>query len=615
MKGLFWEWEGNPLEAYKLKPQLYQLIQTHCLNFNEDEIDQILRWIESHQYYVTLAKRDEESAKAAALYKREWLTALMETGNEKVIAGYRHYEQIHPVKIENPGFSRLTKIGGEEINMMTVAELSKMSNAEIVQYLNDFQEKQYWADSTPHRLLEALRECVKANPQRFTNDLQPFQGAPYQYQHLILSELLAAWRDKREFNWGALLEFIHQIVSSEQFWNEQSKDPCNHRDSVIFIAADLVAEGTRDDKHAFDPQLLPIAERILMILIEKTEPSMSTSEDFRLDVLNSVKNGVFLAMVHYALRCARINNIKQGSQWPRAIREDFTKRLDRSVEPSFEFFFTLGNYLPNLLYLDKEWVVDNIDRIFPKREESHWKAAFSGYLFCPQISEDLYFLLKKRGHYQKALNTDFADRGVLSGLIKHVCTGWIEDNETFNDKTSLIHQLINSDNSKLLSEVVDFFWRRQDDTSDKIKSKVRPAWRALIKVLSPNSAKAEYQKILSSLGRWLRLIDRIDAETLEWLKLSAKYVERGFDSISFVKALREHVPQTPKAVGEIYLEMLNNRVYPNSPPTDIQETIRILYNQGYKEDADEICDLYAAAGPDARGVSDLLRPLYEEHQN
>ena len=610
LKGLFWEWEGNPLEAYKLKPQLYQLIQIHCRKFDEGEIDQILYWIESHQYYIVLlAKNDEEHTKIAALYKREWLTALLDTGNEKVITAYRRYEQINPVKIESPGLSYSIKVGYEEISMMTVAELSEMSNAEIAQYLNDFQEKQYWADSTPHRLLEALRECVKANPQRFTDDLQPFQGVPYQYQHSILSKLLDAWRDKREIDWGALTEFIHQIVSSEQFWNEQSKEPFNHQDSVISIVADLVVEGTRDDKYAFDPQLLPIAEKILMILVEKAEPSMSTSGDSRFIVLDSVMSSVFSAMVHYALRYVRINNAKQEIRWPQVIREDFTKRLDRSVESSLEFSFTLGNYLPNLLYLDKEWVVDNIDRIFPQQDESHWEVTFSGYLFCSVISEYLYSLLKKRGDYQKALNTDFEDQKVLGRLTRHICTGWIEDDETLNDKTSLIYQLINSDNPELLSEMIQFFWRQQDDTPDKIKPKVRPAWRALIEVLFQKSAEAEYRGILGSLSGWIGLIDKIDAETLEWLKLSAKYVEGGFNSASFVKVLREHVPQTPKEVGEIYLEMLNNKVYPDYDPTDIQETIRILYNQGYKEDADEICNLYAAAG------FDFLRSLYEEHQN
>ena len=65
----------------------------------------------------------------------------------------------------------------------------------------------------------------------------------------------------------------------------------------------------------------------------------------------------------------------------------------------------------------------------------------------------------------------------------------------------------------------------------------------------------------------------------------------------------------------IYQEMLNNKVYPDYPPTDIQEIVHILYNQGYKEDADEICNLYAAAGANAKVIFDFLRPLYEEYQN
>ena len=632
LKRLFWEWEGNPLEEYELKFELYQLIQTHCFNFDESEIEQILHWIESRKYIVMFTEDNETRAKVAAYQKRQWLYALLKTGNEKVITAYRKYEQINPAEIEPPGHftqipsgaisreaaeSLITHLENNDgietpsgkIGRITVKELSDMSNAEIAQYLNDFPEAEGWEDSTEQGLTEKLKEYVKTNPRQFTDALQPFRGVRNRYQHSILSGLLDAWRDKREFNWGALLEFIHQILSSEQFWTEHSEEPFNYRNWIISTIADLVAEGTKDDKRAFDAQLLPLTEKILMVLVEKAEPSMSTLKDLRFGVLNSVMGSVFSAMVYYALRYARINNTEQESRWPQAIREDFTKRLDRSVEPSFEFSFTLGNYLPNLLYLDKEWVVYNIDPIFSQQDEAHWQTAFSGYLFGPRISEDLYSLLKKRGYYQKALNTDFEDQKVLGKLIKHVCTGWIEDLETLDDKTSLIYQLINSGSPKLLSEMVHFFWRQRNNTPDKVKSKVRPTWRVLIEVLSQNSSKGEYQGILGSLSGWLGLIDKIDVETLEWLKLSAKHVERGFNSASFVEALREHVTQTPKEVGVLYLEMLNNEVYPDYPPTDIQETIRILYNQGYKKEADEICNLYAAAG------FDFLRSLYEEYQN
>ena len=163
-----------------------------------------------------------------------------------------------------------------------------MSNAEIAQYLNDFPRSRELGRSQLNTdwYREHFEECVKTNPQRFTDALQPFQGVRNRYQHSILSGLLDAWRDKREFNWGTLLEFIHQILSSEQFWTEHSEEPFNYRDWIISTIADLIAEGTRDDKHAFDAQLLPIAEKILMILVEKAEPSMSTSRKiFRFGVL------------------------------------------------------------------------------------------------------------------------------------------------------------------------------------------------------------------------------------------------------------------------------------------------------------------------------------------
>ena len=80
LKHLFWDWKGNPLEEVSLKPELYQLIQTNCTEFKESEIEQILSWIEVAQYTSLFVKDDETRSKAAAYKKREWLFALLETG-------------------------------------------------------------------------------------------------------------------------------------------------------------------------------------------------------------------------------------------------------------------------------------------------------------------------------------------------------------------------------------------------------------------------------------------------------------------------------------------------------------------------------------------------------
>ena len=617
LKHLFWEWQGNPLESIGLKPELYDLIQTNCLVFDEGEIDRILHWIESQQD-IEGTEDDDIRAKQIAYRKREWLSALMETGNEEIVSAYQRYEQVNPAKLEHPGLLWWTEVRWGEVRPVTVEVLSDMSNAQIAEYLIKFKEKNNSPSAPTERgLAETFEECVKKDPQRFTEELYLFQDVQTLYQHSMLSGFLMAWRDKKEFNWATLLKFIHQILSSKRFWDEQYETGLNYRDWVLSVVADLVTAGTKNDKYAFDVQLFSLAEEILLILVGKVEsegPIIATRDgihtvDLPLTFLNSVKGKTFTAMIDYALRFARTNNIEQGSRWPLSIKRVFTNRLDRSIESSIEFSFALGAYLPNLLYLDKEWVISNIDNMFPQQDENYWRVAFSGYLFYSDIREELYYLLKAHGHYQKGLNTDFTNTEVQERLVAHVCTGWIEDSEVLNDKTSLIYQLINSENPNHLSHLVHFFWRQRDNLPEKMKAKVRPTWRALYKSLSQKDDVAEYEEVLSRLSGWVALVDKIDAEVLKWLKKSTQYIRGLTDSAFFVEELLPHATKTPAEVGEIYLGMLSHNVYPYHDQEHIQGIVRVLYNTGHKEIADRICNLYGEAG------FGFLRSLYDENQN
>ena len=618
LKHLFWEWEGNPLVETLLQPELYQLIQTNCTKFKESEINQILDWIESVPYSVLYgieAKDDETRVKVSAYRKREWLSALMETGNEEIVSAYQKYEQINPAKLEHPGLLWWTEVGWGYTSPITVDVLSGMSNAQIVEFLNNFKQNVIAGPSEPSEegLRETLEEYVAANPQQFTDELQSFYGVQLQYQYSLLQGFLRAWRDKKKFDWAKVLNFIDRIFSLEQFWSKHQETRFDYRNWILSATAELIKVGTTDDEHAFDIQLLPLAEKILLILVGKIESEGTViaghTVDLPLTFLNSVKGKTFTAMIDYALRFARTNNIEQGSRWPLSIKKDFTNRLDRSIEPSIGFSFALGAYLPNLLYLDKEWVISNIDNIFPKQDENYWQVAFSGYLFYSNIREELYYLLKAHGHYQKGLNTDFTNMEVQERLVEHICTGWIEDGEVLNDKTSLIYQLINSDNPNHLSHLVHFFWRQRDSLPEKMKAKVRPTWRALYESLSQKDNVERYGEVLSRLSGWVALVDKIDVEVLKWLKMSTQHIKGLTDSAFFVEDLLPHATKTPAEVGDIYLGMLKHNIYPHYNQEHIQQIVRVLYNKEHKEIANRICNLYGEAG------FDFLRSLYDENQN
>lgn len=623
LKSLLWNWPNNPFGEFELRPELRRLIRMRCRYFDSGELGRILHWIKSYEYHYE--KDDKKRIKIEAKLKREWLSMLLKTGNQDVIAAYEKYDRLYAENTEDSGI--MPESGAvAPVRPLTIRELSGMSNVQIADYLNNYQETEIIGMPflAGRGLADTLAEYVESKPQRFTDNLQPFQSIRNLYQSSLLRGFLNAWKDKKTFDWAALLGFIRSILVSEHFWTEQYEDGFNYRNWVLSGAADLIAEGTKDDTHAFDSQLLPLAEEILLILVDKAQQSVSNLNNLPTDVLNSDRGRVFSAMVDYALRFARLNNIERGIRWSQAIRADFTKRLERSVESSFEFSYTLGVYLSNLLYLDEEWVIRNLPHIFPQQVESHWQAAFSGYLLNSRIYEDIYSLFKTHGHYRKALNTNFAGDEVIEALVDHICIGWVQNWETLDDDTSLIYQLIKSGDPKLLSAIVHFFLEQGDELREnsepekvkayeQLKAKIKPAWGVLFEELSKNSELVEYQEVLGPLSGWLGLIDTIDVEVLNWVKESIRHINKPsgyYITISrVINALLKHVSKTPDAVAEIYRQ-IPQRVLPDlrMEKDEIRETIRILYNNEHKDIANTICNRFGEAGVN------FLRSVYAEHQ-
>jgi hypothetical protein len=353
-----------------------------------------------------------------------------------------------------------------------------------------------------------------------------------------------------------------------------------------------------------------MAEKILLILAGRAKSDLTENEDILNAVLNSVKGEIFSAMLNYSLRYYRLHKDEDGITWVKEIKDDFTKRLDKTVEPTFEFSTTVGRYLPYLYTLDKDWVRSNIDKILPFENAGHWRAAFTGYLFSIlQVYKDLYMLLREKGHYHNALNTKFPDKHTDERLVGHICVGYLEAWEKLEDENSLISKLINDDNINHISEIVSFFWMQRKDVPEKIKNKIKPLWKSIIEKLIPNEKQPEYQKVLSDLSKWLSLVDGIDEQIFEWLKTSIKYLETNYNSPFLIEYLLKCTPVTPSKVGQLFLEILNRGMFPEYKKEDIQQIVEILYDKNEKETANRICTLYLA-----KGIT-FLQIIYEKHMS
>lgn len=126
--------------------------------------------------------------------------------------------------------------------------------------------------------------------------------------------------------------------------------------------------------------------------------------------------------------------------------------------------------------------------------------------------------------------------------------------------------------------------------------------------------KEEDKPILSNLCLLTLALQKIDSENVEWLKLSARYVENQFNSNSFIGDLDRLKDKDAKGyVGKIFLEMLKEYIpFPHTEQEYVKSIVKYLYKRGTeksKKDANTICNIYGENG------HEFLRELWEKHNS
>ena len=300
------------------------------------------------------------------------------------------------------------------------------------------------------------------------------------------------------------------------------------------------------------------------------------------------------------------------SQRESRIKDDFTNRLEKSSESSVEFSFTIGNHLESLLYLDNNWVISNINLIFPQEEEQYWEAAMKGYLYktasAPQV---LYEILRDNGNYSKAIQYSFDKREIreireiTENLVSHICYKYLAKKESLENSSSLISQLLNYKNIPQFLILIHFIWMRRNDSVEDYKNLVYDLWGKLYEILLKEEKNPDYHVVIQHLFKWLEIFDELDESLVEWLKLS-----RCIKSVylrQFVKDLQKYASKSPEWVSEIFLESLNFGNTLCHKEEDIRDLVDILFEYGGKENANKICFHYGSKG------LHFLQDIYEKY--
>ncbi len=617
---LFWQSGENLLKQDFLKHELYELFKNRVEEFNEKQINRIISWIEElsiDKENLNGKYTEEQIEQMIASQRKEWLTAFLLLDNPKVKSLYEKYNQLYPYEIKHPGFlfwMEKGKIRDSKERKRLYAKFLEKSNKEIAQFLIDYKGNLRAIDRED--LADIFRDSVASNPKKFISELEMFLNIPSLYQHALLWGFLEAWESGYDIDWVEVFNFIENLLDSKDFWREKSRPIINYKSWIISRIAEIVENVSKRENFSLTKELSTKIEKILSILIENTESVLESEEDLITAVLNSPKGKVVSAAIDYSLRCMKESRTK----WLQTIKEEISRRLNRKVEPSLEFSVVLGERLVDLYRIDKNWVIENINKIFPEDNEQHWKGAFTSYLFFARvIYKSIYTLLKESGHYERALTTVPFDSSFTEQLVQHICIAYLQGWESLEDKNSLIYRLIEKSNVEQLNAIVNYFSllsRRRENIAN-IADKVKLLLRRLYDIAIKREQELEYQKLLAKLSNVVFLINRIDKEILEWLKISIKHFNdssKAFPPLEILEYMLGKVKGNPKEIASIFLYLTKKGIYFTYKKEDVQKLVETLYEKGEKETANMICNLYGIMFSQY-GNENFLFEIYKKYNN
>lgn len=616
----FWETFKGDTQKFLLdlnyRHELYKLFEARFSKFSDPLKNDLVDAIET----IKGDWRDDvDKEKMNAYVRLRWFTAIKGQGHPQADERYEHYKKMSETEedIEHPDLSSYTTTSsGHERPIAPNDLMSKGTVAQIVSFLNEYAPKDKYGYSAEEGTGEVLKDAIKSNAAFFEKDLLEFLKLKSRKYHYYVTDALGDVRkEQKDFNWKQVLDYLKKLIEDDAFWKwadeirGKSGDYPNG-DWIVSAIARLVERGVISDERALSEELMDTVRVILLRLLDKQPSSVGDErDDFLTAAINSSKGQIIEAYINYALRKFRLCEQQKESKdkiWPE-IQAVLDSELDRTKNGNFEFSALAGRYIPNLMYMNPEWVATKFNEIFPKERDKNWTAAMHGYSYVGRVYAGIYELLKKNDHLDKSLETDVVTMHGQNKVLEHIGVAYLRGVESLDDPASLISKIVTKWKQEQISRIIHFFWALRDESSDDedMRPRILAFWRVCFEKCKGH--ESENEKILSDLNLLAVFLKGIDAEQKSWLLQSVPYSEVHFHIDFFTEYLNQLADANPLDVADIFLALLEHAPPPTYEEETIQSIVEKIYKAGGKDAADRICDKYVRAG------SEFLREIYERY--
>ena len=559
---------------YNFQHEIWHFLKLNYRLFTKEQKKETLQIIQGK------TRKDEDgniSVEATARERVSWLKAIKDYGEDEDKV-YQSEIKVAGKEPEHPDFSIYTETGEAEIvhpsSPYTKDEINGMEISNLVKELKSFKATGEWEKPSVFGFSQTFKDAIVSSPLRYFEHLHEFKDLDLAYVHSVITAYSELWREKNEFLWDDiwphLLQYISEAVEREGFWDIDSNNNDNrneyaaNRNDVVKTISTLIKKGAQSDDYAFDEKNHGKVKDILKCLMrnQKGDPfNENSSFDALTIAINSPRGQCLEALINVALRHCRLSDKKNDENHAKAWKEFqpyFDTELKQKHDVNYEFFALIPRYIPNFLYMSKEWLMQNLEIIFDQNDNKKWTCAIQGYRYMHGFIPEVYQHLKSNGHIMRALDDKDLSRKHSRKFIWNAVHSFLANKEQLSDEDSLICILLSRGKSDEIDEIIHFICSFRPEDRGKITPKVYQLWPRIQKIVQDiGFSSSDGRRLVSSMCRWTEFIDQIDGKNKKWLLEIAPYAHSVPLSRRFLENLSRLSKEHPFEVNEILQAMIS----------------------------------------------------------
>ncbi|MBU4445310.1 hypothetical protein KJ656_09540 [bacterium] len=568
--------------------EMWHLLNRNYQQFSSGQKQNVLKLI------LNITATDDEGnihEGATAYNKAIWLAAIKNHGKEEARL---YHENIGIAKTEpdHPDFSNYMSAGWVvHESPIPIEKLQSLSIEELVEVLKTYKDPGGFREPGIEGLAKTFKQIVKTSPLKFYNKLIRFFELDLAYVYEIIEAYGDLWTERAQLPWDDiwpyLLDFCSAVIKQDRFGNIENTKRREHfvanRYWIVSGIGRLLKAGTKSDDHAFSEGYLQKSEDIIAFLLKNEKGNEYKIDSDAVSIsINSPRGHCLEALINLTLRSCRLsdkkNNKDHSEVWAH-FQPLYDTELARAdiQKPEYEFATLITNYLPNFLYMSRDWVLGNLGRIFDQGHCLKWLCAMQGYAYVGTVYQEVYQYLKENGDFIKALDDENIKDQVENKIIQNIAVAYISGFEKYSDENSLISVLVSRKVYKELNHLIWFIWTLRKKNDENLRNKVYELWPKILEVVDVDIK--EGRRMASQLCLWSIFVDQVDDERRNLLLAIAPYADEAHNSYKLLESIADISQTQPFEAHTIWMKMLESTC-PDYPEEAVRQILTNLASKG-----------------------------------